>query len=157
MLRNSETELCRFDDTGDIISLNEFTALVNAAKENADVIVYTYTKSTAIVWEYLENGNSLPDNFRVNISSTDNARSVEYATKLVKKYGLHTCYILETRDDVMAWFESGLPFNNGEIQAIENSQDFAIALHGTFKKGTPEFQAAKLAMTMKNAFAIETC
>jgi hypothetical protein len=57
----------------------------------------------------------------------------------------------------MAWFESGLPFNNGEIQAITNTQDFAIALHGTFKKGTTEFKANKLSETMKNAFAIETC
>jgi hypothetical protein len=56
MLVNSNTELLRFDDTGDIISLVEFTALVNATKAHADVTVYTYTKSTAIVWEYLESG-----------------------------------------------------------------------------------------------------
>lgn len=157
MIKSSKTELVRIDDTGDIVNMTEFVAIAESARMNPDVILYAYTKSTQIVWNYLESGNSLPDNFRVNVSSTDNVESTEYATKLVRKYGLTTCYILETADDIQSWFEAGLPFNAGEIRAIMSDMDFAIGLHGTFKKGTTEFEANKMSLRIHNEFGVETC
>lgn len=157
MLKASGTELARIDDTGDIVNLAEFTGLVNAVKSNPEVTVYTYTKSTEIVWRYLEQNGSLPDNLKVNISSTDNEHSQTYATKLVQKYNLPTCFILETADDILAWWDAGLPFNDVEKMAILNTQDFAIALHGTFKKGTPEFDADNMRVKIETEHNAQLC
>lgn len=157
MIDTSETELVRIDDTGDLVDVKEFTAIANAARMRPDVVLYTYTKSTAIVWNYLENGNSIPDNFRVNISSTDNERSSLYATKLVQKYGLSTCFILETAEDILAWWDAGLPFNDVEKMAIASKADFAIALHGTFSLGSTEYHANKMREQIETEFNTQLC
>lgn len=156
MIKTSETELLRFDDFGDIIHYNELVAIVQAARLNPETIIYGYTKSTGIVLSYLENGNTFPDNFRLNISSTDNYESQINATKLVQNYGMITCYILETGVDIKDWYKSGLPFNDGEMRAIMSDTDFAIALHGTFKKGTNEYKADLVGRVL-NGLGIETC
>jgi hypothetical protein len=156
MIKASKTELVRFDDFGDIIHYNELVAIVETAKINPETIIYGYTKSTGIVLNYLENGNTFPDNFRINISSTDNVDSQTYATELVRKYNIPTCYIAETKDDVRGLFRAGIPYNQNELMAIESKTDFQIILHGTFKKGTPEFTANRYALTF-DKIGIETC
>ena len=149
-------DIIRLNDSGDFVSYNEFLAWALVAQSHPEIIFYGYTKATPYYWKVIKYfAGQLPTNFRISISETDNADSVKGLAKIEADYPqyAHIVYILDTVDSD----RPELPFNNEEEQAIKGQSSFKIAVHGTFKKGTPEFEADKYFKRMGKRLDVKVC
>lgn len=149
-IAGAQFHLIRLNDCGDFISKHEIIAWAKFAAAHPDVMVYGYTKNAAHYYKALEFlGGILPDNFRVNISSTaqNDATTDKYIGILRAEYPEHTvvCEIIDTW--ARYWKFYNLPWNNEEFQAISHNRDFKILLHSTnFVQGSEQYELNKLYM-----------
>lgn len=153
------SELVRIHDSGDFVDVKHLSAWVKVAEKNPSILFYGYSKNTPALHAHVSatQQGRLPQNMRITISSTDNVTSSEYGMRLQKEYQFNTVYILETADEISQWFDAGLPFNDVENEAIAGRRDFAISLHGTFKKDTPEFLANAKRIEIETTHNVELC
>jgi len=156
-----KAKLVRLNDDGDFISFEELAGIYQTAKNNPGIIFYGYTKMTVYLYRLLkENHGKLVDNFRVSVSITDNEISSQFLAKIERDYPntIHTCEIIDTPQRLQE--TSNLPWNNQEFEAIHNTRNFKIAIHGVngqFSSKSPEGQVIKATKAEEHNTGIRTC
>lgn len=126
-------DVIRVHPSGDFFNLAYFTAWMNVARAFPHIQFYAYTKSLRIVKQYIDAGNSIPSNFRLIAS-----RGGRY-DELIDELGLPVCNVITSVEMYQQY--AHLPWNDEEREAAFGKGSFNIALHGRFKKGTPEREA----------------
>ena len=154
---DNRTCVVRIDDSGDIITYNEMKAWRLMAINHPGTLFYGYTKSTPYLYNLRKEFGSLPSNLVLNVSSTNNPVSAMFKDKLDTEYPneFNTCWIVDSEE--MHSELSDLPFNNEEEMAMTGTSDFLIGLHGTFQKGTPEFDADKYFVQFASDNNVKIC
>ena len=140
---SKSTVVVRLNDCGDIASYNEMVAWYQVAVNNPGILFYGYTKATPYVYKLRRDFGPLPSNLVWNMSTTDNPTSQAFRDKIDHLYPneFNTCHIVESVE--MHVELSELPFNNEEEMAMVGTSDFLIGLHGTFEKGSKEYETSQ--------------
>lgn len=131
--KTKKVDLIRLNDSGDFMSFDEVLAFAIFALLNPDIVVYGYTKTTQYLYRLAKvmNGH-IPDNFRINISETDNPISNAFKAKLDQEYPnlFVYCYIVKSISEYYTKVVyNGVAWNSEELCAIDSQDDFAIGLH----------------------------
>lgn len=125
------TTIVRLNDNGDFISKAEILAWVTIAQNNPSMVFYGYTKNTPHMYKARVEFGQFPSNFRVSISdlNENDATMEKYMRLLLSEFEneFRVCHIIDSvaRDEKY----SSLPWNDGETQAYNYTNDFKIALH----------------------------
>ena len=138
----------RLNDSGDFISYAEIKAWVLFAANHLDLIIYGYTKNSPYIWKALNEFKTLPDNFRITLSLTDNIESSKYTDMILSEFRseIVTCRIIDSIENNYP----DLPWNDLEERAITHDQDFKIAIHDTSN-------IAKYYKELSNKIGVYTC
>jgi hypothetical protein len=128
----SQPDIIRLNDNGDFTSKNEILAFVDMANKYPQTVFYGYTKNTPHLYKARQQyGMKFPSNLRISISDlNDNDKTSEKYQNIIRNEfpnEFMICRIIDTieRDEMYA----DLPWNDGEIQAYNYTNDFKIAIH----------------------------
>ncbi len=86
-IKHSGLSMVRFFDSGDIPNAEFFEKMCDSIKRLPDVKFMAFTKKYEIVNEYLNKGNTIPDNFNIMFSAWD------YTWKFDNPFDLPVAYV----------------------------------------------------------------
>lgn len=117
-IKEIESEMFRFDVSGEIESFNQLIMFLSVAYQNPEKTFYVYTKNYDVVDKYFKTGCELPDNFHILISIWHESGIACYLRHRHHK-NIH-CFV----------YQDGFDYDQYGIELLEKNRCFAYDENG---------------------------
>jgi hypothetical protein len=136
-----KAKIIRIHSSGDYFNENYLKAWINVARNNKNIIFYSYTTSIPFWINNLEEINSL-ENFKLIASL--GTRNQDHLTK---KYNLQFSKVVYSENESK---KLNLPVDYDERLAISTNDNFALVIHGTQPKNHESWKMKRLNLVRPN-------
>jgi len=136
-----KAKIIRIHSSGDYFNQNYLKAWINVARNNKNIIFYSYTTSIPFWINNLEEINSLK-NFKLIASL--GTRNQDH---LIKKYNLQFSKVVYSENEAE---KLGLEIDYDERLAISQEKSFGLLIHGTQPKGHKSYKIKRLNLVRPN-------
>ena len=136
-----KAKIIRIHSSGDYFNENYLKAWINVARNNKNIIFYSYTTSIPFWINNLEEINSLK-NFKLIASL--GTRNQDH---LIKKYNLQFSKVVYSENEAE---KLGLEIDYDERLAISQGKSFGLLIHGTQPKGHKSYKIKRLNLVRPN-------
>lgn len=132
----SSAKIIRLHVSGDFFSQSYFDAWLRVARNNPNMLFYTYTKSLPF---WVNRLGQIPRNFILTAS-----RGGKH-DKLIDKHNLRCATVVYSEEEAERF---GLPIDHDDSHAMKQGSSFALLLHGVQPKNS---EASKALAKLKKA------